>query len=647
MKNIRYLALVMLFFLVIFAFIRGLLLWRYIDLAQGIDAGTMIKAFFVGLRFDLTVTGYLVAPVALIGLLPRIGFSSSRITRRISTIYLTIVSISAFFLNIVDLEFFGQFNTRLNHLALQWWDTPEMVLQMLWESFSLPLYLLFTLILVVGIYLVLRLISKVTFNREEKMKWYWQLAIYPLALGLLFLAIRGRISKWSPINWGVAYYSPYNFTNQLALNSCFTFVNDTLFEDADRTAGKEFESLMTPEAATERVRAILGIDKEKLVPNQPIARIEGDSVQKQMNVIIVVMESLAADFVSSCGGVEDLAPEIDRIARDGILFPNFFGNAGFTRNAVFSIVTGLPPMQGKPLINRMEGQYEFSGLGTLLKERGYRTRFYIPHDPHFDNMQGFTLANAFEKLTSKNDFPADSAISSLGVPDGVLYRRALSDFDQLEEPFLAVILTGSNHHPFICPDVPYPRYDPDSPNAVRFDAFLYADYAMGRFYDRIRESDWGENTLLVIFGDTGLNWHPTLELDLSLYRTPLLLICPGQLEPDVSNRMGSQIDVVATVMDILGGQWINNTLGESLLKPGDNHAIFHHSGALGFIRDNYYFLRTRDGDKHLFVYPSLQPVLDQPERIQQLYLDFAAFTITTHYIITSRLQGIPGLTLYH
>ncbi|MBU1650714.1 LTA synthase family protein, partial [bacterium] len=505
------------------------------------------------------------------------------------------------------------------------------------------LYLIALIALIAGVYWFLRSISKLTFKRPERLTWYWQLAIYPLALGLIFLAIRGRISQWSPINWGIAYFSPHNFPNQLALNSCFTFMNDTLFEDADRTAGKEFADLMSVAEANRRTRGILDIDEQNLIPNHPIARIDSSGEKMPLNVIVVVMESLAADFLSSCGGVEDLGPEFDRLAMEGMLFPHFFANAGFTRNAVFSIVTGLPPMQGKPLINRMEGQYEFSGLGTLLRARGYRTRFYIPHDPHFDNMQGFTLANGFEYLTSKDNFPPDSAVSCLGVPDGVLYRRALQDFNQLEEPFLGMILTGSNHHPFICPDVPYPRYNPDDPNAERFDAFLYADYALGRFYEGIQEAEWGDNTLLVVFGDTGLNWQTKLELDLSLYRTPLLLVCPDVLDPGISSRIGSQIDVTATVMDILGGEWVNNTLGASLLREGDNHAIFHHSGVLGFIRGDYYFIRSRDGQKHLYAYPGLEPVLEQSGLAEQLYRDFAAFTITTHHLISARLQGVPEL----
>jgi phosphoglycerol transferase MdoB-like AlkP superfamily enzyme len=645
MKNIRYLFTIAVLFVAVFELLRGLLLWRYLDMAEGIPTATLLRSFLVGARFDLTVTGYILAPVALFGLPPFIGLSDSRLTRKIALIYLTVTGGLAFFLNIVDLEFFRHFNTRLDHVALQWFDTPGMVAQMLWESFSVPLYLIGLAVLAAGWYFILRTITRRVFAEEERTKRTTQLLLYPLMLSLVFLAIRGRVSYWSPINWGVAYFSPYHFANQLALNSAFTFVRDTFIENRERAIDREISEAMPLKKALSRTEEMLGIRQDDIIPGSLIARKEGNAPKRRLNVIFVIGESMAANFLGCLDGAYDLGPEFDRMAEDGLLFTRFFANAGFTNNAIFSALTGLPPLPGKPLMKRTEAQREFSGLASVLRRRGYHTRFYVPHDPHFDNTQGFVIANGFETLVSKEDYPADSVISSLGVPDGVMFQRVLSDLDQTDEPFLAVILTGSNHYPYICPDRPYPRFPEDDPNAEKFNAFSYADWALGRFYDGIRESDWGDSTLVVITGDTGLNWHPKLELDFSLYHIPLLMICPGVIEPGRNARVGSQKDIVATVMDILGGEWINNTLGESLLKEGDEHALFHHAGAIGFIRGDFYALRTRDGKTQLLALPDLSPVAGQGNVADRMLSDFHAFLAVTYRLIATRQYGLPDYPL--
>ncbi len=641
MKNIRYLVIIAVLFVAVFELLRGILLWRYLDMAVDIPSATLLRSFLVGARFDLTVTGYILAPVALFGLLPFIGLSDSRLMRGTAVIYLTVTGILAFFLNIVDLEFFRHFNTRLDHVALQWLDTPGMVAQMLWESFSVPLYLIGLAILAALWYFILRTVTRRVFAGEKRTKWSTQLLLYPLMLSLTFLAIRGRVSYWSPINWGVAYFSPYHFANQLALNSAFTFIRDTFIENRERAIDREISEVMPIEKALARTEEMLGIRKDNILPGSLIARREGGGAPRRLNVIVIIGESLAANFLGCLDGTYDLGPEFDRMADEGLLFTRFFANAGFTNNAVFSAVTGLPPLPGKPLMKRTEAQREFSGLASILRRRGYRTRFYVPHDPHFDNTQGFVIANGFETLISKEDYPADSVISSLGVPDGVMFQRALQDFDEIEKPFFAMILTGSNHYPYICPDRPYPRVPEEDPNAKQFNAFRYADWALGRFYDGIRAADWGDSTLVVIFGDTGLNWHPKLELDFSLYHIPLLLLCPGVIRPGRSDRVGSQKDIVATVMDILGGEWINNTLGESLLKEGDEHALFHHAGAIGFIRDDLYALRTRSGRTQLYALPDLSPVVGKEDIAEQMLTDFHAFLAVTYRLIATRQYGLP------
>jgi len=638
--QVRFIGITAAFLLAIFEVLRLLLLIRHHHLAANIPVITLIQSFIVGLRFDLAVTGYILAPAALIGLLPKIGWIASRLTRRLTIAYLTIMGAVVFLMEIIDLEFFAQFNTRLNHLAIAWMDTPGMVFQMLLEMYSVVPYLFLWIVITFGFWFLLSRSSRRIFQDVKPQSLLRQLIIYPLILALIFLGIRGRVAIKSPLRWGMAYFSQYDFANQLALNSGFTFVRDILDSDK-RKISKELSALLPVNEALLKTRELISIDSLNLLPGQSIARYDGEGQVRRLNVIIVIMESQAVEFIKCCGGSEDLAPEFDRIAKEGLLFTRFYSSGFHTFSGLFSTVCGLPILPGKSIMRRVEGQQPFSGLGTLLKERGYNTLFYVTHDPHFDNMKGFLIGNGFDKVIGQSDYPASEVVSSLGVPDEVLFNRVLDDLNRLEQPFLTVIMTGSSHGPFIHPDRPFIHTDPSHPDVKRFNAFRYADWAFGRFYDDIRARDWGDSTLIVALGDHGVNWNPKLELDLSWSHVPLLLTCPGIIEPGVCEHIGGQKDVVATVMDMLGGGWINNTLGRSLLdKDYIGHALVVEGKAYGFVYDNFYFMHSRSHDAALFNLPDLVQVTDNSNLLDCMNYSVKALLSTTNHLIVSRMVGM-------
>ncbi|MCF7810391.1 LTA synthase family protein [bacterium] len=628
LTNVRYIALVTSLFIVFFELLRGIILFHYRHLAVDIPSVVLIKSFLIGFRFDLTVTSYILAPVVIIGMLPKIGLSASRLTRRLSYIYLIVMAAIAFVMTTLDIEFYGAFNTRLNHIPLDYMDDSGTILQMMWEmSAAIPVLILWT-VMTFGFGYLLYQITKITFRNVKQDSLLHQIVIYPLILALLFLSIRGRISYRSPIRWGMAYFSNYHFANQLALNSCFTFIRDTLDSSVREKERKE-SALMPPWEAFTEVRRLLGIDSTDILQGHPIARKEqpnlisrlkssgNDITEIPLNVVFIIMESFSAKLIGCCGG-ENLTPEFDRIVQDGLLFPRFYCSGGHTRNALFTIVTGLPSLLGRQsFAKRSESQLPFSGLPMLLKERGYRNYAYVTHDPIFDNKRGYFISNGFTNIIGLYDYQTEVELSSWGVPDEVLYGKALEDMNNYKEPFFAMLEGSSNHPPYRIPDRPYPRHDPSRPDVEMFNAFSYADWAMGSFMENAINTDWGQRTLFMIFGDTGENYKPTLELDLSWFNTPLLIYCPALIKPGVSDKVGGQKDLTATVMDILGEEWVNVTLGRSLLDKNNNgHALFVEQEMYGYIVDNYYLIRGQTGSFSLYNLPE-QNILTGYEDIKK------------------------------
>lgn len=575
---------------------------------------------------------------------------TSTVTRRIISVYLVIMAAIAFLLELIDLEFLGQFNARLNHLLIEWLDTPGMVLEMTWEMFAVIPTLIGWVALVVLFGFALRWVTNRIFQGKTRGLSLKRFAvIYPLILGLVFLTIRGRVAIKAPLTWGVAYFSEYNFANLLALNSCFTFVQDAIIESGKRKRDAAPYRGISPDEAYSTVRNLLKIDDRKLISGYPLARKEGDddvSVRGDSlprNVMIVMMESLSAKYVGCTGGVRSLAPEIDRIAQDGLLFTRFYTNGGHTFSGIFSTTTGLPVLPGRSLMKRGEGQQEFSGLATTLKKRGYQTFFYVPHDLHFDNMQGFLVANGFDNMIGQEAYSAGEVLSSLGVPDEVMFDKILEDMKGMQQPFMTLAMTASHHGPFIVPDRLYPHIDPSEPQYKRFNAFSYADWAFGRFYDQLRETEWGRRTVLVILGDTGFVTDLSRELDLALFHTPLLLIDKDVIEPGVSDRVGGQKDIVATIMDVLGGSWINNTMGRSLMCDKPEHALFVSGPMTGFIFKDHFLLVGRNGKSSLYALNDMSKPLVNDKLLKDMVSYSKALMTSTHFLIRSRLVGLPEL----
>jgi phosphoglycerol transferase MdoB-like AlkP superfamily enzyme len=67
----------------------------------------------------------------------------------------------------------------------------------------------------------------------------------------------------------------------------------------------------------------------------------------------------------------------------------------------------------------------FWGLPSILREHDYQTLFFCTHDPQFDNMQGFLMSNGMMRVYSLFDYASDEKLSTLGVPDHVMFDHAV------------------------------------------------------------------------------------------------------------------------------------------------------------------------------------------------------------------------------
>lgn len=606
---------------------RGIALIVLVDRASDIPLLTIAESFLVGLRFDFAIACYISLPLILLGFLPYIDITRSRLALTINTILLYLSAAIAFFIHLADIEFFKFFNTRLNAMALEWSDSSDFIQSMIWESFPVVRYLLLFALVSAGFVYSIRFLQRRILPKAGASSFIATLISLPILVGIMLLGIRGRIEEKAPLNWGQAYFSDYAFTNLLALNPVFTFGRDLLYDSGNKHDVDRLMSELPVTGAYAKTAALLGLPvaSDDTLSSRIVRPVRFEHpLSDRPNVILILMESFASAGVSCLNPrvPETLTPHFDSLSRHGVLFTDFYSAGMHTYAGILGSLYGYPSVPGKSPMKQVTSQDNMSGLPSILGSYGYRTMFFTTHDPHFDNMHGFLKSNGMQEIYSLFDFDESQKLSTLGVPDHIMFDSALERIkSSTRRPFFAALLSGTNHGPWFVPDVPFGPMPDSTPDAKRLNAFKYSDWALGQFVCQIRSDSSLNNTIVIVTGDHGLLIDPIYDLDLSLFQVPLLILDKQNRagEPRRIDQIGSQVDIVATVMGLLQHDYDDYTFGRDLLAPGRSkrdYAIFSEGYQVG-IREGGHFAIIRPGNRNS-LYDLSAPEVDRVSENSEL-----------------------------
>lgn len=609
-------------FLILFALARALLLWRNADLVGAIPPRDIALAFGIGFRFDLIMACYALAPVVLAMLLPA-GLAQ----RRWCNIWLALCALLYSFLAALELDFYHEFHARLNSMVFQYIkEDPKTVVSMLWYGFPVLRY--FALcggLTVLAVYAIARIDHATRWPQLRAANYGRRLAVALLLIFVTAAAVRGTFRSGPPLRWADAYKTPHLFTNHLALNGAFTLMKaaqQELFDDRNNPWLKQ----MPAAAALALVRKYWVAPQESLLQPQtlPLYRRFTAPANKPAspfrNVVLIIDESFSAQRTGIFGNTQNITPRFDALAREGLLFDHFFSQGTHTHQGMFATMACFPNLPFyEYLMKQPEGANNFSGLTKVLAERNYQSLYVYNGDFAWDNQYGFFRAQNMQRFIGRHDFvnPRFSD-RTWGVSDEDMFDRGFEEIAQLQDggkPYFAVLQTLSNHAPYALP--PQLPIEPVLVNGQRDEhltAMRYNDYALGAFFDRIKKVDRikkrgnFDDTLFVFLGDHGFGGGDQVtDIDLWRFHVPLLIWGKGIQQQYGAERsvVGSQVDVVPTIMGILGGDYEHHCWGRDLLAlaPDDRgRAIIKPSGS-------DYTTAIIDGDTIMVVPPNASPRL--------------------------------------
>ncbi|QGW21991.1 sulfatase-like hydrolase/transferase [Stutzerimonas degradans] len=635
--------------LALFALLRlGLLLFNR-ELIGSTPLASFVEAFGNGLRFDLRVTVYILVPLLLAVLSPR-----AMAARRLQQLWLGTCASVAILLGLIELNFYREFHQRLNSLVFQYLqEDPATVLSMLWHGFPVLRLLAAWLAASAALFALLGWLERRTRAAPLRQanapargaSWPARFAVFGVLLVVSVVAARGTLRQGPPLRWGDAFTTASTFANHLGQNATLSLY-DAARNRFSSHRDNSWKATLPVADAQAIARELLLTANDRLVDAElaPVRRDflpPADGQLAVRNVVVILMESFAGRYVGALGSADGITPNFDRLASEGLLFERFFANGTHTHQGMFASMACFPNLPGfEYLMQTPEGGHRFSGLPQLLGARAFDDVYVYNGDFAWDNQAGFFGNQGMKRFVGRNDY-VNPVVSdpTWGVSDQDMFARAAEELGKLDNgaPFYALLQTLSNHTPYALPDpLPVAAVQGHGALDAHLTAMRYADWALGQFFERVRHEPWFKQTLFVVVGDHGFGApEEVTEMDLLRFHVPLLLIAPGVTERFGSRRevVGTQVDVVPTIMGRLGGEVRHQCWGRDLLSlaaddPG--FGIVKPSGSdqtVALIRGDRVLVQPKEQPARLYRYrlgraPAGERIAaaeDQPQLLRQLH----------------------------
>ncbi len=616
----------------------------------------VLQGLYLGLKFDLRLALLVGLPPLVLGGLPLLSPIRHVFARRFWLGYLVAAQMLLLLLYIIDFGHYGFLHARLNAGILEHLWPPAIALQIVWESYPvIPGIGVLALAGTANWWALRRFALPELDAVATSTPGKWRLrALAGAVLAAYFLGIWG---KWStfPLRWSDAYFSSDAFVAALSLNPAL-FLADTL-----DNRGQPYD--------LERVRAEYGFVAQRMEvtrhdqKNLSFARtvVPRASPSRTPNLVVIHLESMAAFKLGVFGNRMQATPRMDAIAREGVLFTDFFVPAAPTARAVFSWVTGIPDFNVGRSASRNPLVIDQHTLVNALS--GYARFYFLGGSAAWANIRGLLAHNIRDLQIFEEGSYDQTRTDGWGVSDLGVFEKAHAVLSAQPGPFFAFIQTAGNHKPFGIPDSPAERrgFEPVSEDEqmlrangfeslASYNSLRFFDHSLGHFFDLARRAPWFRDTVFVLYGDHG---NPATHdiaferLGLTGVHSPLIVHAPGRLPGGrVIDTPASLLDLLPTALGIVGVPYLNTTLGRDLFAPRAAEERF----ALlpdGLLDVEFLLKESPAGGYRLHRYRSPDPTRDlardEPEKLRQMKRLREALRDTARYLLYHNPQRAhPG-----
>jgi len=628
----------------------------------------LIRAFWVGIRFDVKVLTFAFLPVMLIPIATI--FLGSRLLntfKQIIKIYGIIVICVFALLMVIDYYFYSFYNTRISIIIFGFFEDDTLaVIKTLWTDFPLIPILLG---LAVVIFLLVKASLWIVKERENfnflNGKILLQIITIILLIGFYFLGLRGTVAI-IPLDGRHATISENTFINALCNNAVFSL--KTAYSDKkDISISIDSESMLRNYNFSNKSDAIavhLGKNASDSIEITSLIATTPKNIFLEENppsVVFVLMEGFSNYYLNLHSSENNLLGSLESQLSDCYVYRNFLPSYNGTIYSLENLLVGTP--QSPLSQSKFQTITLESSVAKPFKEKGYGTTFITGGKMGWRSMDKFIGKQYIDKVEAEpnllKEYP-NAKTGEWGVHDEHLFDRMYSILEKAgNKPQFIFAMTISHHSPYDIPD-DYKNYPISLTNEVKskiktpeevalrcFKAYQYANNCLGNFIEKIKKSSLGKNTIIIATGD-----HNLLQLfdfsdkDLLMkYSVPLIMCVPESYKPKSAintKSFGSHKDIFPTVFNISLSEANYLKTGNNLfsIEAKNNFGVHCYRvamdsvGCVDFTTNTPLFFRWNGANNQL------EPSKENPDKhLQELMLKSKAYVASMNLFIMNDLTN--------
>jgi len=527
----------------------------------------VVEALGIGLRHDMSFSGYVCVGAILFCLLT---FWNTRLLTSALSWYTTVLISILSLLVVSDAELYRNWLSHIDATVFQYLKTPAEAMAST-PTWLILLLLAWSAIIAIFFARLYRRLSSIFLEKIENVSWYF-IPVGIASMALLFLPIRGSLSV-APINTGTVFFSTNPVSNHLAVNPAWNFIysmgkldvlsNEYVYMD-DKKALAVFNDLQHE-----------GIQRETYLNTC------------KPNVIIIMMESFSAHITDCLGHRKNITPRFDSLVSEGILFQNMTAASYRTDKGLVAILCGYPAQPLNSIIKFPEKTQNLSFLSKELSNIGYQTFFVYGGDKNFSNINSLLLNGGIRHIIDEPFYDGKIDRTKWGVADEFLMSKGLELLDTCHEPFFSLMVTQSSHEPYEFPGKH--RFAGNADSTEYFNSAFYADSCLGGFIEKAREKPWWNNTLVIIVADHCSRLPDNFQnTDPRRYHIPMLWIGGALKQKNIRiNTRCNQTDIARTLLIQMGKDRPAFRFSRNIFDMQEKHyGFFVFYDGFGFVTDS-------------------------------------------------------------
>ena len=328
----------------------------------------------------------------------------------------------------------------------------------------------------------------------------------------------------------------------------------------------------------------------------PEHQTKADTLVKK-NVVVLIIESFGREYIGAFnkdlegGKYKGYTPCIDSLIAQSTTFRYSFCNGRKSIDGMPSILSSIP-MFVEPFFLTPASMNDYTGLAGILGNEGYQTAFFHGAQNGSMGFEAFAKKTGFQRYYGRTEYEAAHGTNDFdgtwAIWDEPFFQYYAEEMSKMQQPFMTAIFSASSHHPFAIPDK-YKQQFPEEHLPIQ-KCIRYTDMALGKFFATARKQPWFSNTIFVLTSDhTNQSDHAEYQSDLGGFCSPIIIYDPSQPVGRMEEKVAQQIDILPTILGMLGYQKPYMAFGIDVLNTPaeDTWAVNYLNGIYQYVKYGY------------------------------------------------------------